>query len=389
VSARHLENVRDWKSFIMPHLLTRGDMVTGITFPYYMRFYMESGVPRVQHKYFSKNAWGPTDGHLCLTSLPSTMEKSNLAEVFRVDERELRALDDFIAYKERCVERLQNVEKNLQAIEETRWLKHYLEDFFGADRAAQRALPFWPHEQERNVMDESEMGAVIHREEDSNRTSKEVDLIMATMPDLEARGYFGPWRSRPSTVFVTRARRRRASTVIEQIVGASNGGGIQDRFPPFNPESDIRVGQFMAFTVEHEELRAGVPFYMGKVVEFGQRTWAEKIKVVWYWPAMRAGVQTGSGCSTTRYRNCMEASWEPSFKRHKWVVKEAIIFSWEDVPTRSRGGLIHEDNVRVCGVLTERKIKIPAYAKPHLVEYIALQMEAMDDERLQNDLNAY
>jgi hypothetical protein len=39
--------------------------------------------------------------------------------------------------------------------------------------------------------------------------------------------------------------------------------------------------------------------------------------------------------------------------------------------------------------LTERKIKIPAYVKPHLVEYIALQMEAMDDEQLQNDLNAY
>jgi hypothetical protein len=145
----------------------------------------------------------------------------------------------------------------------------------------------------------------------------------------------------------------------------------------------------VAFIVEHEELRVGVPFYVGKVVEFGQRTWAEKIKVVWYWPAMRAGVQTGSGCSTARYRNCMEASWEPSFERHGWVVKEAAIFSWEDVPTRTRGGLIHEDNVWVLSVLTERKIKIPAYAKPHLVEYIALQMEATNDEQLQNDLNAY
>jgi hypothetical protein len=47
VSARHLENVRDWKSFITPHLLTQGDMVMGIMFPYHMRFYMESGVPRV------------------------------------------------------------------------------------------------------------------------------------------------------------------------------------------------------------------------------------------------------------------------------------------------------------------------------------------------------
>jgi hypothetical protein len=28
VIARHLENVREWKSFITPHLLTRGDTFT-------------------------------------------------------------------------------------------------------------------------------------------------------------------------------------------------------------------------------------------------------------------------------------------------------------------------------------------------------------------------
>ena len=123
VSTKYLENVKDWKSFIMLHLLTGRDTVTGITFQHHMRFYVESGVPRVQHKHFSTDALGPTYGHLCLTSLPSTMEKPNLTRVFCADERELRALDDFIAYKERYVERLQNVEKNLQAIEETQWLK--------------------------------------------------------------------------------------------------------------------------------------------------------------------------------------------------------------------------------------------------------------------------
>jgi hypothetical protein len=76
---------------------------------------------------------GLADGHLCLTSFPSTIEKPNLAEVFCADELELRALDDFIAYKERYVERLQNVEKNLQTIEEIRWLKQYLKDFRGVD----------------------------------------------------------------------------------------------------------------------------------------------------------------------------------------------------------------------------------------------------------------
>jgi hypothetical protein len=113
VSARHLENVWDWKSFITPHLLTGGDTFTGITIPHQMRFYLENGVPRVQHKHFSKDALGPAEGHVCLRSLPNTMEKRALVEVQCVEERKLRALDNFIAYKERCMERLQHVEKNL------------------------------------------------------------------------------------------------------------------------------------------------------------------------------------------------------------------------------------------------------------------------------------
>jgi hypothetical protein len=83
----------------------------------------------------------------------------------------------------------------------------------------------------------------------------------------------------------------------------------------------------MALIVEQVEVRAGVPFYVGKVVEFGQRKWAKKMKVVWYWPSMRVGVQMESGCSRTWYTNCMEAFWEPSLERHGWVVKEATIFS--------------------------------------------------------------
>jgi hypothetical protein len=73
-----------------------------------MRFYVKTGVPRVQHKHFSKDAWGPAKGHLLV---PNRMEKPKLAKIFSVDERELRALDEFIAYKERCVGRLQNGEE--------------------------------------------------------------------------------------------------------------------------------------------------------------------------------------------------------------------------------------------------------------------------------------
>jgi hypothetical protein len=217
VSARHLENVRDWKSFIIPHLLTRRDTIIGITFPHHMRFYMENGVTRVQCKHFSKDAWGPTDRHVCLTSLPNMAEKPILVEVHRVEERELKALDEFIAYKTRCVERLQNVKKNLQAIEETEWLKEYLEHFPDANREAQRALPFWPHEQDRNGVEDSALEVEVYTEDRSSPTK--VGLIMATMPDLEARGYFGPRRSRPATILGTRAPRRRATSASPLTVG--------------------------------------------------------------------------------------------------------------------------------------------------------------------------
>jgi hypothetical protein len=104
--------------------------------------------------------------------------------------------------------------------------------------------------------------------EDRSSTA-EVGLIMATMPDPEARRYFGPRRSRPATIPGTRAPRRRATSTSPVTVGAGTNAGGEDRFPAFNPGTDIRVGHFVALTVEQEELRAGVPFYVGKVLEFG------------------------------------------------------------------------------------------------------------------------
>jgi hypothetical protein len=213
-----------------------------------MRFYMENGVTQVQYKHFNKDAWGPMDGHVCLRSLPNTAEKPTLAEVHRAKERELKALNKFIAYKTGCVERLQNVEKNLQAIEETKWLKEYLEHFPDANRKAQRALPFWPHEQDRNGVEDSAPEIEVNTEDRSSPA--EVGLIMATMPDPKARGYFRPRRSRSATVPSTRAQRRRAISASPLIVGARTSVGGEDRFPAFNPETDIRVGHFVALSVE-------------------------------------------------------------------------------------------------------------------------------------------
>jgi hypothetical protein len=70
-------------------------------------------------------------------------------------------------------------------------------------------------------------------------------------------------------------------------------------------------------------------------------------------------------------------------------MKEATIFSWEDVPRRTRARVVHGNKVQVYGVTTEAEVQMPVAAKPHLLEYMDLQMEALDEERLRNNLDAY
>jgi hypothetical protein len=67
-----------------------------------------------------------------------------------------------------------------------------------------------------------------------------------------------------------RAPKRKATSISPFTVGARTSVRGEDRFPAFNPETDIRVGHFVALSVEQEVLCAGVPFYVGKVLEFGK-----------------------------------------------------------------------------------------------------------------------
>jgi hypothetical protein len=52
-------------------------------------------------------------------------------------------------------------------------------------------------------------------------------------------------------------------------------------------------------------------------------------------------------------------------------------------------GVVHGNEVQVYNITTEAEIMIPVQAKPHLLEYMDLQMEALDEEHLRNDLDAY
>ena len=163
-----------------------------------------------------------------------------------------------------------------------------------------------------------------------------VDLIMATMPNIERRGYFGPRKdkppSEPSQRLIVRKKKVRTSTTITEVVCNED----RDCFPPYNPKADIMVGQFVALIVELSEIQGGVPFYIGKVIEFGQKRWSAKMKVLWYWLARKRGAEEKGGSNRERYVNYMEATWEPFGERPTWVDKEATIYSWMDVPRREQ-----------------------------------------------------
>ena len=51
--------------------------------------------------------------------------------------------------------------------------------------------------------------------------------------------------------------------------------------------------------------------------------------------------------------------------------------------------MVHENEVWVYDVTTKVEIVILVQEKPYLLEYMDLQMEALDEERLRNDLDAY
>ena len=165
----------------------------------------------VQHKYCCKDAWRQEIGDQM-----DRISKPDYTMIYAGDERELKALEDFIAYKERCIQRFQHVEVNRDAKEEAIRLKQYRTEFPTKDRDADHiSLPFWP----------------------SNALN------------------------------------------VEDISGGNQKEGSSDPFPPFNPQFDINMGQFVGLSVVQEEVESEVPFYLGKVIEEGKNSWRMKIKV--------------------------------------------------------------------------------------------------------------
>ena len=69
--------------------------------------------------------------------------KPSTAVVKTADSRELKSLESFIQMKERCISKRMYVQKNLDVIEEARWLVNYLIHFPTAYKSKAVCHPFW------------------------------------------------------------------------------------------------------------------------------------------------------------------------------------------------------------------------------------------------------
>ena len=83
------------------------------------------------------------EGYQCLNEVSDPAEKPSFADVYDANEQELKALEEFIMMKEKCILKLMYVEQNLCAIEDTKWLMEYLKEFSKKDKfIAWQQLPF-------------------------------------------------------------------------------------------------------------------------------------------------------------------------------------------------------------------------------------------------------
>ena len=134
---RHLEYVWNWKKFITPYLYRGPNTFVGISTKHHFKFYLKEKKPFVQTKDYAYDPlWEPAEGYQCLTKVPSLDQIPSFADVFEANDQEMNALEEFIKMKERCIMKLMYVERNLRAIEDTKWLMQYLKQFPRTNKSA-------------------------------------------------------------------------------------------------------------------------------------------------------------------------------------------------------------------------------------------------------------
>ena len=89
----------------------------GISTKHHFKFYLKENKSFVQTKdYTCDPIWELVESYKCLNEVPNRGQKPNFAHVHDINDQELKALEDFIIMKEKCIMKLMYVEQNLRAI---------------------------------------------------------------------------------------------------------------------------------------------------------------------------------------------------------------------------------------------------------------------------------
>ena len=67
--------------------------------------------------------------------MPDCGPKLDFANVHDTNDQEIKALEEFINMKKKFIMKLVYVERNLRAIEDTKWLLQYLKEFPRKDKS--------------------------------------------------------------------------------------------------------------------------------------------------------------------------------------------------------------------------------------------------------------
>ena len=290
-TSRHLEYVWDWKEFITPYLYTGLNTFVGISTKHHFKFYLKENKPFVQTKDYDRDPiWEPTDGYQCLNEVPHREKKPNFAHVHDANDQELKALEDFIIMKEKCIMKLMYVERNLRAIEETKWLMQYLKEFPKEEKLIRwEQSQFWPATREVNVhapMEQSQRNDSAVEEPQplqSNADTLETrSTVLDHLPPILQRGYFGPRREKPHNTTSKPTKKQRPNT---KEVFPSQNVELDDPFPEFDPFKDVQVGQFVTMNSSSEDRESGIPFFLGRVSGMKNVSLTSgSMRIIWYWP---------------------------------------------------------------------------------------------------------
>jgi hypothetical protein len=389
--AQLMENIWDWKGFITPHLQSsRSAEFIGMSEPHHFRFFQRNNVPHVQYKIYANDAWGPSDGHPFLASVPDVRTKPGFAEVFEVNTEEVAALRSFSSMKERQLDRhtrLNAAEALLQmyrtVIVETKAFIEYLEEFPNKDRTMVHASAnFWwttPHD----------------RASDGNRSSgphitEDLTEILPFFPAVEHRGYFGPRGQAPRKDGVQQMVKRKKNDAASKYsaksskLGATSTTPISNAVPAqqqkwfdFDPHMDVHIGDFVGVQAPKTAQRNGELFWVAKVRELRNVAREDgEFLALWYWPTKPKGLRDGPDTMRARYMNCVARTWEPDrmYKGQDWIPVNSVFVSWMQ-STKMKADLI-----TVQGYRTEKKISIPFEQHFHFENHLSLLQDTGSDD---------